>query len=203
MATAIFSPLLRQAEVRKPSGRRHIPGVSRLRTLLRQSRGHGSWIVAWSIVGWVGTALAPALADKPLLLMMLSPRALFVALASGSVSIIPFVLLGTLRLSVTDASYFIIGNRFPQDSDAAPSTTEQVGTVRRLMRRLRRKGDALCRWACARPKLAGAFLFVRPNSKYLAVAGAYGVSPWLAGISAATGTAVFLAAIHLGFGAIF
>ena len=134
--------------------------------------------------------------------MMLSPRALFVALASGSVPLVPFVVLGTLRLSVTDASYFIIGSRFPRDTDAPPSTA-RVGTATRLLRRLGRKGDAICRWFCARPKLAGAFLFVRPNSKYLAVAGAYRVSPWLAGLSAVTGTAVFLAAIHLGIGAIF
>lgn len=202
MAAATFSPLLRQAEVRKPSWR-PIPGVARLRTLLSQSRGHGTWIVLWSLVGWVGTALAPTLTDMPLLLMLLSPRALFVALASGSVSLIPFVVLGTLRLSVTDASYFIMGSRFPQDTDAPPSTTARAGTPTRLMRRIGRKGDALCRWFCARPKLAGAFLFLRPNSKYLAVAGAYRVSPWLAGISAVTGTAAFLTAVHVGIGAIF
>lgn len=203
MATAVFSPLLRRAEVREPGNRRHIPGVARLRTLLRQSRGHGTWIVLWSIVGWVGTALAPALTERPLLLMMLSPRALFVALASGSVSLIPFVVLGTLRLSVTDASYFIMGNRFPRGTDTPPSTNKRVSTVTRLMRRLGRKGDAICRWFCARPKIAGAFLFLRPNSKYLAVAGAYRVSPWLAGLSAVTGTATFLTAVHLGIGAIF
>lgn len=202
MAAATFSPLLRPAEVRKPS-RRPIPGVARLRTLLSQSRGHGTWIVLWSLVGWVGTALSPTLTDMPLLLMLLSPRALFVALASGSVSLIPFVVLGTLRLSVTDASYFILGSRFPQDTDAPPSTTARVGTLTRMMRRLGRKGDAICRWFCARPKLAGAFLFLRPNSKYLAVAGAYGVSPWLAGLSAVTGTAAFLTAVHVGIDAIF
>lgn len=202
MAAATFSPLLRQAEAREPS-RRPIPGVARLRALLRQSRGHGTWIVLWSIVGWVGTALAPTLTDMPLLLMLLSPRALFVAIASGSVSLLPFVLLGTLRLSVTDASYFIVGGRFPSGADAPPSTTERVGTLRRLARRLGRKGDAICRWFCARPKLAGAFLFLRPNSKYLAIAGAYRVSPWLAGLSAVTGTAAFLTAVHVGVSAAF
>ena len=74
---------------------------------------HHWWIFAWSIIGWVGTALAPVLADKPFILMMLSPRALFVALAADSVSLLPFVLLGTLRLSVTDASYYVIGRKVP------------------------------------------------------------------------------------------
>jgi len=134
--------------------------------------------------------------------MMLSPRALFVALASNSVSLVPFVLLGTLRLSVTDASYYIIGRRFPQGTDEAPST-ERVSTFTRRVRRIAREGDRLCRWFCARPKLAGAFLFFRPNGKYLAVAGAYKVGPLVAGISATAGTAVFLTAMHIGASAIF
>lgn len=174
----------------------------RLRTAIAASRRHGIWIALWSIVGWVGTALAPVLASSPLVLMLLSPRALFVAMASNSVSLVPFVLLGTLRLSVTDASYYIIGRRFPRGADEVPST-ERVSTFTRRMRRLVREGDRLCRWFCARPKLAGAFLFFRPNGKYLAVAGAYKVSPLVAGVSATAGTAVFLAAMHVGASAIF
>ena len=175
-----------------------------MRSIISASKGHGIWIAIWSIVGWAGTALAPALADHAFVLMLLSPRALFVALASSSVSIVPFVILGTLRLSVTDASYFIIGRRIPQTrgDDAAP-TTERVSRWKRTARRLAHEGDRICRWFCARPRLAGAFLFVRPNSKYLAIAAAYGINPWVAGVSAATGTATFLAAVHLGVGAIF
>jgi len=73
------------------------------------------WIFAWSIVGWVGTALAPVLSGTPFLLMLLSPRAMFVALAADSVPLLPFVLLGTLRLSVTDASYYVIGRKLPSE----------------------------------------------------------------------------------------
>jgi len=180
-----------------------LPGVAQLSRAIRASRGHGLWIAIWSVVGWVGTALSPALADHAFLVMLLSPRALFVALASNSVSLLPFVVLGTIRLSVTDASYFIIGRRLPGGSNDAPSTTKRVNRWTRTSRRIAREGDRVCRWFCSRPKLAGAFLFVRPNSKYLAVAGAYGISPWTAGISASTGTACFLAAMHLGIGAIF
>jgi len=137
-----------------------------------------------------------------LMLMMLSPRALFVALASDSVSLVPFVLFGTMRLAATDASYYIIGRRFPRGIDRPPSTTP-VTRWRARLRRLAAEGDRLCRYCCSRPWLAGAFLFVRPNGKYLGVAGAYGVKPLVAGLSATCGTAVFLAAVHIGIGAIF
>lgn len=188
----------RTARVRRP-----IPGLGRLRTVIRQSRRHGLWIALWSIIGWVGTALAPGLTNSPFLLMVLSPRAVFVALASSSVSLLPFVLVGTLRLCVTDASYYIIGRRFPRSVDKAPSTDVEVSRLRRRIRRLLHEGDRLCRWFCRHPRLAGAFLFVRPNGKYLGVAGAYGVSPVIAGVSAVTGTAVFLTCVHVGIGAFF
>ena len=181
-----------------------MPALSRLRKVVNLSRRHGLWILAWSIVGWAGTALAPALADKPFLLMLLSPRALFVAMASDSVSIVPFVVLGTIRLSITDASYYVIGRRFPSviNTDTVPST-KPVSRMRARIRRVGTELNRLCRFFCARPKLAGAFLFFRPNGKYLGVAGAYGVRPLVAGLSAVSGTAIFLALMHVGVGAIF
>lgn len=182
--------------------RRSLPGVTRLRQIVRESGRHGLWIAAWSIIGWAGTALAPFLTEAPLLLMMLSPRALFVALASDSVALVPFVLLGTLRLSVTDASYYIIGRRFPLLTNTSPSTA-MVSRTRARIHRIAFEGNRLCRWFCARPRLAGALLFLRPNGKYLAIAGAYGVRPWVAGLSATVGTGVFIAAVHIGVGALF
>ena len=98
-----------------PRHYRTIPDFSRLRCVVRQSRRHGLWIFAWSIVGWVGTALAPVLSGTPFLLMLLSPRAMFVALAADSVPLLPSVLLGTLRLSVTDASDYVIGRKLPSE----------------------------------------------------------------------------------------
>lgn len=179
--------------------RRTLPGLTRLRTIVRQSRRHGIWIVAWSLIGWIGTALAPMLSDEPFLLMLLSPRALFVALASGSAPLVPFVVLGTLRLSATDASYYIIGRRLP-DAKAASAPGALTGWRGRL-RSVATRGDRLCRWFCDRPRLAGAFLFFRPNGKYLGLAGAYGVNSWVAGLSATVGTATFLTAMHIGLGA--
>lgn len=191
------------APVARARTNRTLPG-GRFRRVLRQSRKHGIWIAVWSVVGWVGTLLAPTLTDTPFVLMMLSPRALFVALASNSVPLLPFVLLGTLRLGVTDASHFIIGKRLPNESATQPTTAPtSAGLVRRTLRSVAKKGDALCRWFCLRPRFAGAFLFFRPNGKYLAIAGAYGVSAWTAGVASAGGTAAFLATVHLGIGALF
>ena len=72
-----------------------------------------------------------------------------------------------------------------------------------LIRSAARRSDRVCRWFCARPRLAAAFLFLRPNGKYLGVAGAYGVNRWLAAMSATVGTAVFLTTVHVGLAAIF
>lgn len=181
-----------------------LPGFARLREVLRLSRRHGIWIVLWSLIGWIGTALSPALIDTPFLLMLLSPRALFVAMASDSVSIVPFVLLGTARLSVTDASYYIIGKRFPRHTiDRAAMSERPPRRWKRALKATARRGDQLARWCCARRGIAGAFLFFRPNSKYLAIGGAYNVPSWLAGTSATLGTAVYLTAMHVGISAIF
>ena len=204
MQAATLSPQMRlapQPATTQVPTRRKVPGLSRLWTIVRQSRRHGLWILAWSLVGWLGTALAPVLTGQPFLLMLLSPRALFVALASNSVPLIPFVVLGTLRLSVTDASYYLIGRKLPGELQVGPPT--HGGRVVTWIRSMARRGDRVCRWFCARPRLAGAFLFFRPNGKYLGLAGAYGVNSWVAGLSATVGTATFLAAMHIGVAALF
>lgn len=195
-------PAQQPVTVLAPPRRKVLPGLSRLRSVMRRSRRHGAWILLWSGVGLIGTLLAPVLTGHPFLLMLLSPRALFVAMASDSVGLVPFVLLGTLRLSATDASYFIIGRTVP-DELAGHTTPRKGGPLRRAIRTIAIRGDRICRWFCARPRLAGAFLFVRPNGKYLGFAGAYGVNRWLAGLSATLGTATFLTAMHIGIGAAF
>lgn len=171
--------------------------VLRVRRRVAQTRGHGVWIAVWSVVGWSGTLLAPVLADRPFLVMMLAPRALFVALATDSVSLATFVVLGTLRLSATDASYFILGRRFPRGG-------RRPGRIERSRGRVLSVGvrytDRLCRWICAHGYKAGTVLFFRPNGKYLAVAGAYGVSSKVAGVASVVGTVLYLTFFHLGLG---
>lgn len=170
---------------------------------LRATRSHGIWIATWSVVGWSGTLLAPMLADeRPFLLMMMAPRALFVALAVDSVNLLTFVVLGTLRLGATDASYFILGRRFPRAQERKPrrlrrSFIGRAGSV------AVRYTDALCAWLCSHGIKAGTVLFFRPNGKYLAVAGAYGVSSWVAAGTSVVGTILYLIAFHVGIGLIF
>ena len=174
-----------------------------IRRIIKESRMHGLWIAAWSVVGFAGTALAPALTDQPLLLMMLSPRALFAALAANSVGLFTFVILGTARLGVTDVSYFLIGRRLPEAFAAPPARPASSSWWSQRLRWSARIGDRLCRWLCDRPALAAVVMFLRPNGKILAAAGAYGVSARLAAAASILGTATFLAALHLGIGLIF
>lgn len=174
-----------------------------IRRIIKESRLHGLWIAAWSVVGFVGTALAPALTDQPLALMMLSPRALFAALAANSVGLFTFVILGTARLGVTDASYFLIGRRLPEAFSSPTSRPAKSRWWSQKVRWSAQIGDRMCRWLCDRPALAASVMFLRPNGKILAAAGAYGVPARLAAAASVLGTATFLAALHLGIGLIF
>ncbi len=167
------------------------PAVARLGHWLRATRAHGVWILIWSAVGWVGLAWSPLLLDHPFLLMLLAPRAAFVLLAASDASFLPFVALGTLRLSVTDASWFVAGRHFPRTGTGASAGFACTRWTIRI-------GDILCRWLCGRPLLAGAVLFFRPNGRYLGVAGAYGVCPRLSAASSLAGTILYLAIVHQG-----
>lgn len=161
-----------------------------LRAWLHQSRGHGLWILSWTVVGLAGTAAAPLLLDRPVLLMVMSPRTLFVALAVPHLDLVSFVVLGTARLCVSDASYFILGTRVPR-SDSLASGSLARGTQR------------LVRMMCASRALTGLVLFLRPSGRYLAVAGAHRVSAPLATVTSVAGTVLYLTAVHQGLGLMF
>ncbi len=167
--------------------------MDRAITFVKQSGPHGAWIALWSIVGWVGTATAPFLLDSPFLLMALAPRAAFVFLAAPTVGLFWFVVLGTLRLSITDANWFLVGKRLPQRS--APADHETPCSRWRIPMRISRKLMALL---CKSAPLAALVLFLRPNGRYLGVAGAFGVDGRIAGVSSIAGTIVYLIAVHLG-----
>ncbi len=159
---------------------------------------HGVWIALWSIIAWGATPIAPLLLDVPVALMLLTPRAAFVLLAAPKLDLTTFIMLGTLRLSITDASWFIVGRRFP---DAAPKLRlDPRGWWYRLPLRWSRLA---CRWITGRPLLAGTFLFLRPTGRYLGVAGANGVCGRLAGICSVVGTVVYLALVHAGLATVF
>ena len=170
--------------------------MGRARSFLRASGGHGLWIAFWSVVGWVGTVTAPFLLDEPFLLMALAPRTAFVVLAAPTVGLFWFVLLGTLRLSITDANWFLVGRRMPELSSLHRRAEEDDAPPR--WRVPLRVSSTMVKWLCRSAPLAGLVLFLRPNGKYLGVAGAFGVGPRVAGISSVTGTIVYLIAVHIG-----
>jgi len=144
----------------------------------------------WSVVGMASTMVAPLLLGLPILLMALAPRLVFVMLAAPQLDIFSFVALGTLRLSVTDPSYFIVGRRAAVSAAAFPFSAPS-GVLSRL-------ASWLIGLIAKSRLLAATVLFLRPNARYLAVAGWHQVPGWLAGSAAALGTMVYLAALHSG-----
>ncbi len=133
-----------------------------------------------------------------MLLMLLAPRAAFVVLAAPHIGFVQFVVLGTARLAVTDASWFIVGKRFPERT-GGPTVLSRV----RWMRWTLRITTKLAAWLCSTGLLAAAVLFFRPNGRYLGVAGAHGVNSRLAGVSSVLGTVSYLIAVHIGVGSLF
>lgn len=130
--------------------------------------------------------------------MLLAPRAAFVVLAAPHIGFLPFVAIGTARLAVTDASWFIIGKRFP-DRTSGPSLLSRMRVTRWTLAVTKR----LCAWLCSTALLAAVVLFFRPNGRYLGIAGAHGVNSRLAGFSSVLGTMSYLVAVHLGVGRLF
>ncbi|MGH8974192.1 MAG: hypothetical protein ACRD0C_13460, partial [Acidimicrobiia bacterium] len=66
-------------------------------------------LLVLSVVSGAGTLGAPWLVDWPLLLVGLSPRLPFLAVAAHQVGVVPFLLVGTIRLCVGDPFHFMLG----------------------------------------------------------------------------------------------
>ena len=160
---------------------------------LRATGVHGVWIGVWSVVGVTGTIAAPALLGHPVLLMLLSPRAVFVALAAKETSLVALVVLGLFRLSIADLSYFVLGRR----AEATLAIAAQQVRARRWWSPAA-FGDRCARALCRSRTAAALVLFLRPSGRYLGVAGAYGVPTRLAALASVGGTVVYLIAMHQG-----
>lgn len=174
-----------------------VPGFGSLTSLARATGAHGLWIGIWSVVGVLGTALTPALLHRPALLLALSPRTLVVALAAAELGLIPFVLLGVARLSVADWSYFELGRRAGRTS--GPPWLDRISSRLTLVAPLRWAVDLSNRLAsmlCQSSPAAALVLALRPNGRYLAIAGAYGVSARLAATASLVGTVGYLVVVH-------
>jgi hypothetical protein len=131
-----------------------------------------------SLVSTGGTLAAPGLWAKPLLLIALSPRLPFLALAAPRVALIPFVLVGTARLCLADPFHFRIGRRLASTGG-----------------RRCRLGARLVGHRLARPASAAAVL-LRPNGRHLALAGAVGLRASVVVVLDLAGTVLYLAGLH-------
>ena len=137
-------------------------------------------IMAMSGISLIGTACTPLLLGNPLALMLLSPRIVFMGLAAGQMPLLPFVLLATLRLSLTDPFHFLIGRRH------GPTQMVKLGRIGRWMAKPGRNHKAL----------AIGLLAVRPIGRHLMWAGAQGVRVrWVVAIDLVS-TIVYCVIVH-------
>lgn len=121
-------------------------------------------IVALSLVGMVADALGPRLiTERPLLQMFMNPRNRYLVLAAPQVDMVPFFVVGFLRLVLTDPLGYLLGR---QHGDAALRWAEEKlqdegGMIRRVERWFR--------------KAAPLVVLVMPNLYMCILAGATGM----------------------------
>jgi membrane protein DedA with SNARE-associated domain len=98
-------------------------------------------IVVLAIVGTVTTALTPALAAKhPLLLILLEARNRNLVLAR-EVDFVPFLLVATLRRTLTDPLYYILGYYYGDSAVRWLEVKAGMGSYARLMEALFKKAS--------------------------------------------------------------
>ncbi|HEX2849482.1 MAG TPA: hypothetical protein VHN98_02975 [Acidimicrobiales bacterium] len=133
-----------------------------------------------SAVSWIGTAAAPSLEAKPLLLVALSPRLAFLTLAAHKVGLVPFLVVGMLRLTVADPFNFLLGRR------------HGASLAERITRRVRPLAAVHAGAARCIPLL----VFLRPNGTNLALAGAARTRVLVVVAADLVGTAAYLVLVH-------
>jgi hypothetical protein len=133
-------------------------------------------LALFSVVSLVATAASPWLIHHPLLLIALSPRVAFLAVAATKVPLIPFLVIGGMRLALADPIHYLLGARFGLRSDGN-------GSGRRWIR------------ALGAPAAIGAVL-CWPNGRHLFLAGALRSRvAWIV-VADAAGTIVYLLALR-------
>jgi membrane protein DedA with SNARE-associated domain len=119
-------------------------------------------IVALTIVGTIATALTPALAaTHPLLLIVLEARNRNLILAR-EVDVLPFILIATLRRTLTDPLYFLLGRHYGDGAVRWLEVKAGMGSYARVMERVFRRAS-----------LPAVFLF--PGAVVCALAGVVGM----------------------------
>lgn len=142
-------------------------------------------LLALSAVSGAATLGAPWLADWPLLLVGLSPRLPFLAVAAPQVGLVPFLVVGTFRLCAGDPFHFLLGRRLGHAA--------QHRRARRLARLIHRPNSR---------RAAAAAVLMRPVGRHLALAGATGVPGGVVMALDLAGTLAYLMAVRAGGAAV-
>jgi hypothetical protein len=122
---------------------------------------------------WLGTVLASSLvASHPLVLVALSPRLPFLAVAAAEAGGPAFFVVGAVRLALADPSHFLLGRM------AAGEMASRWPGARRARALVRRLGPAV--------------VLARPNGPVLLAAGAAGMRPRTVALADLAGTAAHL-----------
>lgn len=132
-----------------------------------------------TVISSLGTMAAPGLTEKPLLLVALSPRLSFLALAAPKVGLVPFLVVAGIRLCLADPFHFVLGRRHGS------------GAIDRLTRnRILGKVHAIA------GKSVPLLVFLRPNGTNLAIAGASRGHTLHIAVADVVGTLVYLFLVH-------
>ncbi|HVM08955.1 MAG TPA: hypothetical protein VM345_10845 [Acidimicrobiales bacterium] len=135
-----------------------------------------------TVISTAGTAAAPTLAhDQPLVLMALSPRLAFLTLAANKVALVPFVIIGAIRLCLADPFHFALGRR--HGHAAIEKIPGRFGSIARVAQRLAGRSVPL-------------LVFLRPNGTNLAIAGASRSRTLHVALADVVGTLAYLVLIH-------
>jgi hypothetical protein len=138
-------------------------------------------IGALTVVSLVGTVLAPVLHQDGMILALLSPRLVFLGVAAHQNSLVPFVVLATLRLCLADPFHYRLGHRH------GPELLGRCGRVGRWCQRFGSRG-----WVVL------VFIALRPIGRHLMWAGSRKLHPVAVGITDVVSTAVFCLAVKTG-----
>lgn len=134
-------------------------------------------LVALTVAAYIGDALAPTLVDQhPLLLIALNARNRNLALTTNLLDPLPFYLVGSVRLLLSDPLFYLLGWYY---GDAA---------VRWAERNTRTFGELLRVVEKYFSKLSVPLVFLAPNNFICLFAGATGMRPLVFLVANVTGT---------------
>ena len=143
-------------------------------------------LAALTLLSTAGTAAAPTLHNQPLVLMALSPRLAFVALAAKDAAFVPFLAVGLIRLCLADPFHFALGRRHGTRAFDRFARFKLLTKIRNMTRH-------------GVPFL----VFLRPNGTNLAIAGASPTNKLHVAVADVAGTLAYLLLIRLAGTALF